>query len=77
MAWPTLVLLAAKEGDAALYPDIGAIWQARARDLRIERIDTKHHMAEEVPMPWPRSCEPFLPADDAAHSTMTAPAVPN
>lgn len=49
VASPTLVVIASKEGDDALYPDLETIWSRWADDVRLTSIDTGHHIAEEDP----------------------------
>lgn len=60
VACPTMVVVASKEGDDALYPDLGPIWRRWADDVRIARIDTDHHIAEEDPRALADLLLPFL-----------------
>ena len=60
VACPTMVVAASKEGDDALYPDLGPIWRRWADDVRIARIDTDHHIAEEDPRALAELLLPFL-----------------
>lgn len=60
VACPTMVVVASKEGDDALYPDLNPIWQQWADDVRIARIDTDHHIAEEDPQGLTELLLPFL-----------------
>lgn len=46
---PTLVLWATGDDLGELYGDVAAVWRAWARDLRVDPIDSGHHLAEEVP----------------------------
>jgi haloacetate dehalogenase len=46
---PTLVLWAERDDAEELYGDLRPIWEAWADDLRVEGIDSGHHMAEEAP----------------------------
>lgn len=59
---PTLVVVAGKEGDDALYPDLSTIWRQWADDARIAYIDTGHHIAEEDPRGLEELLRPFLSA---------------
>jgi haloacetate dehalogenase len=49
VAVPTLVLWAARDDLGDLYGDPLAVWRAWATDLRGHRLDSGHHMAEEIP----------------------------
>jgi haloacetate dehalogenase len=60
VACPTMVVVASKEGDDALYPDLAPIWRQWADDVRIARIDTDHHIAEEDPRGLAELLLPFL-----------------
>jgi haloacetate dehalogenase len=57
---PTMVVVASKEGDDALYPDLNEIWREWAGDVQIARIDTGHHIAEEDPHGLAELLAPFL-----------------
>lgn len=57
---PTLVMLATKEGDEELYPDVREIWRSWTTDLRVEHINTGHHMAEEAPAQLAELLRTFL-----------------
>jgi haloacetate dehalogenase len=46
---PTLVLWALRDDLGEIYGDVEAVWRPWAPDLRVESIDTGHHMAEESP----------------------------
>ena len=59
---PTLVVVATKEGDDALYPDLSGIWRQWADDVRVATIDTDHHIAEEDPRALEKLLRPFLSA---------------
>jgi haloacetate dehalogenase len=62
VACPTLVVVAGKEGDDAMYPDLAAIWRQWADEARIAYIDTDHHIAEEDPRGLEALLHPFLAA---------------
>jgi haloacetate dehalogenase len=62
VASPTLVVIASKEGDDALYPDLSAIWSGWADEVRIASIDTGHHIAEEDPSGLAAILQSFLTA---------------
>jgi haloacetate dehalogenase len=62
VACPTMVVVASKEGDDALYPDLIPIWRQWADDVRIARVDTDHHIAEEDPQALAELLLPFLKA---------------
>lgn len=57
---PTLVLLTTREDDADLYPDVHHIWRSWASELRVQNIDSDHHMAEEAPERLARVVQSFL-----------------
>lgn len=46
---PTLVLWASRDDMEELYGDPLDIWRAWATDLRGHRVESGHHMAEEIP----------------------------
>lgn len=56
----TLVLWAERDDMEALYGDPLAIWRAWASDLRGRRLDSGHHMAEEVPEALAAELRAFL-----------------
>jgi len=57
---PTLVVVASKEGDDAMYPELSTIWPQWADEVRIAYIDTDHHIAEENPEGLEELLHPFL-----------------
>jgi haloacetate dehalogenase len=46
---PTLVVWASRDDLETLYGDPVAVWRSWARDVRGLRLESGHHMAEEVP----------------------------
>ena len=60
IACPTLVLWASRDDLGELYGDVEAVWRPWAADVRVESIDSGHHMAEEVPDELARRLAGFL-----------------
>lgn len=57
---PTLVLWAAKDDMEELYGDPLAVWRDWAADLRGQRLDCGHHIAEEAPADLADAVAAFL-----------------
>jgi haloacetate dehalogenase len=60
---PTLVVFAGEEEDAALFPDIDEIWRGLSHDVRLRRLASGHHMAEEAPEALVEVLRTFLEED--------------
>ncbi|MDQ3822835.1 MAG: alpha/beta hydrolase [Actinomycetota bacterium] len=58
---PTLVLWASEDDMEDLHGDPLAIWRTWARDVRGARLESGHHMAEEVPEALVDALAGFLP----------------
>jgi haloacetate dehalogenase len=57
---PTLALWSSKDDLEDLYGDPVRIWRSWADDVRGQRIDSGHHMAEEAPEPVADAIRSFL-----------------
>jgi haloacetate dehalogenase len=64
LSCPTMVLWAARDDLELLYGDPLEVWRGWAPDLRGRRLDSGHHMAEEVPDELARAIASFLSAPD-------------
>jgi haloacetate dehalogenase len=57
---PTLALWASRDDMELLYGDPLDIWRPWTLDLRCRRIDSGHHLAEEVPEELAQQITSFL-----------------
>ena len=57
---PVLVLWASRDDLGALYGDPLEIWRAWADDLQGQELESRHHMAEEIPEELAAALRAFL-----------------
>jgi haloacetate dehalogenase len=62
---PTLFLWAGRDDLGRLYGDPLSVWQPWAADLRGHRVDSGHHMAEEIPDELADEIEAFVLSAEA------------
>jgi haloacetate dehalogenase len=70
---PTLVLWASRDDLEELYGDPLAIWRAWAETVEGHRVDSGHHLAEEIPLELASAIQEFLSAYPPATTSRPNP----